>query len=68
MVPPPRPTFFKISNPPKCTTRRDVLKKVGLGGRGGGVVYIYIYIYMYMGGCQDYGPFLDPYYNTAPNI
>ena len=21
-----------------------------------------------MGGCQDYGPFLDPYYNTAPNI
>ena len=23
---------------------------------------------MYMGGCQNYGPFLDPYYNTAPNI
>ena len=22
----------------------------------------------YMGGCQDYGPFLDPYYNTAPKI
>ena len=21
-----------------------------------------------MGGCQTYGPFLDPYYNTAPNI
>ena len=21
-----------------------------------------------MGGCQKYGPFLDPYYNTAPNI
>ena len=21
----------------------------------------------YMGGCQNYGPFLDPYYNTAPN-
>ena len=21
-----------------------------------------------MGGCQNYGPFLDPYYNTAPNI
>ena len=20
-----------------------------------------------MSGCQDYGPFLDPYYNTAPN-
>ena len=22
----------------------------------------------YMGGCQDYGPFLGPYYNTAPII
>ena len=22
----------------------------------------------YMGGCQNFGPFLDPYYNTAPNI
>ena len=21
-----------------------------------------------MGGCQNYGPFLDPHYNTAPNI
>ena len=21
-----------------------------------------------LGGCQNYGPFLDPYYNTAPNI
>ena len=21
-----------------------------------------------MGGGQNYGPFLDPYYNTAPNI
>ena len=21
-----------------------------------------------MGDCQNYGPFLDPYYNTAPNI
>ena len=21
-----------------------------------------------MGGCQNYGPFLAPYYNTAPNI
>ena len=30
--------------------------------------YIYIYIYIYMGGCQNYGPFLGPYYNTAPNI
>ena len=22
----------------------------------------------YMDGCQNYGPFLDPYYSTAPNI
>ena len=22
----------------------------------------------HMGGCQNYGPFLDPHYNTAPNI
>ena len=22
----------------------------------------------YMGGCQNYGPFLDPYYNTGPNL
>ena len=22
----------------------------------------------YIGGCQNYGPFLDPYYDTAPNI
>ena len=22
----------------------------------------------YVGGCQNYGPFLDPHYNTAPNI
>ena len=20
------------------------------------------------GGCQNYGPFLDPHYNTAPNL
>ena len=28
----------------------------------------YIGMIEYMGGCQNYGPFLDPYYNTAPNI
>ena len=22
----------------------------------------------HMGGCQNYGPFLGPYYNTAPTI
>ena len=21
-----------------------------------------------MGGCQNYGPFLEPYYTTAPNL
>ena len=26
------------------------------------------HIWGHMGGCQNYGPFLDPYYNTAPNI
>ena len=25
-------------------------------------------VYIYMGGCQNLGPFLGPYYNTAPNI
>ena len=28
----------------------------------------YLLLGFYMGGCQNYGPFLDPYYNTAPNI
>ena len=23
---------------------------------------------VYLGGCQNYGPFLAPFYNTAPNI
>ena len=33
-----------------------------------GYVYIYVcIIYRYMGGCQDYGPFLGPYYNAAPS-
>ena len=30
--------------------------------------YMYIYIHIYMGGCQNYGAFLGPYYNTAPII
>ena len=25
-------------------------------------------IRVHVGGCQNYGPFLGPYYNTAPNI
>ena len=41
---------------------------------GGGAMPIELYkivrgyIGLYIGGCQNYGPFLDPYYNTAPNI
>ena len=23
---------------------------------------------LHVGGCQNYGPLLDPYYNTTPNI
>ena len=26
------------------------------------------YCWRHMGGCQNYGPLSDPYYNTAPNI
>ena len=26
----------------------------------------FVCLYIYMGGCQNYGPFLGPYYNTAP--
>ena len=26
-----------------------------------------LYMYIHMGGCQNYGPFLGPYYSTAPN-
>ena len=32
------------------------------------IIMSYIGIMGYMGGCQNYGPFLDPHYNTAPNI
>ena len=28
----------------------------------------YIGIIGYMGSCQNYGPFLSPYYNTARNL
>ena len=27
-----------------------------------------LFHHSHMGGCQNYGPFLDPQYNTAPNI
>ena len=26
------------------------------------------HMHVHVGGCQNYGPFLGPYYNTAPNI
>ena len=32
------------------------------------VVYIKYPPQLYLGGCQNYGPFLDPYYNMAPNM
>ena len=40
-------------------------------------IYVPLYVSMYLctfnipthvGGCQNYGPFLGPYYNTAPII
>ena len=34
----------------------------GLGLR----LFGYIPVCMYLGGCQNYGPFLDSYSNTAP--
>ena len=56
--------------------RRGVHARIGTlkseGSKGGvqegGVQEIRLDIVEYMGGCQNYGPFLDPYYNTAPNI
>ena len=39
---------------------------LGLYGENGNY---YNGVYMeYMGGCQNHGPFLDAYCNTAPNI
>ena len=29
---------------------------------------MHAYIHIHMGGCQNSGPFLDPYYNTAPKL
>ena len=31
-------------------------------------IYIYMYIHIHVVGCQNDGPFLGPYYSTAPNI
>ena len=32
------------------------------------VPFLGIYLVVYVGGCQNYGPFLGPRYNTAPII
>ena len=29
---------------------------------------LYVPTYPYMGDCQNYGPFLGPYYYTGPNL
>ena len=34
----------------------------------GGSLSLGFRVGIYMGGCQNYGPFLGPYYNTAPII
>ena len=41
--------------------------KLGLGGLKDSRIG-FPKIVSYMGGCQNYGPFLGPYYNTAPII
>ena len=42
---------------------------MGDNGKENGNYYNGLYRdYRYMGGCQNYGPFLGPYYSTAPNI
>ena len=59
----------------------EVVPKLGYscsaGSRDLGGIHDYGGLYMvesyrltekYMGGCQNYGPLLDPYYTTAPNI
>ena len=37
-------------------------------GHGWFMVQVPHLVRSYVGGCQNYGPFLGPYYNTAPNI
>ena len=39
----------------------------GLKGSEGVNTYIGTIDVVYMGDCQNYGPFLGPYYNTGPN-
>ena len=47
---------------------------VRVGGIGGGqlqqkdVWLASVKEWIHLGGCQNYGPFLGPYYSTAPNI
>ena len=49
-------TMRKLSRDFKRTLRPSRATNASGFGRG------------YMGGCQNYGPFFGPYYNTAPNI
>ena len=49
----------------KLTQRVHVPNNQVLGF--GVIVIIVLVLGKYMGGCQHYGPFLAPYYNTAPN-
>ena len=44
-----------------------ILGLYGDNGKENGNYYNGVYM-EYMGGCQNCGPFLDPYSNTAPNI
>ena len=34
----------------------------------GSTLWLRRFVMSYAGGCQHYGPFLDPYYNAAPNV
>ena len=54
---------------PKGLGRTDVLERPCLGLIWKRILDGEFPHYPHMGGCQDYdGPFLDPYYKTAPNI
>ena len=42
-----------------------------VGRRGFFTIFTSIFVFvssLHLGGCQNYRPSLDPYYNTAPNI
>ena len=47
---------------------QKVLPNVVSGDPSDGAAVQELDLSYYMGGCPNYGPFLDPCYNTAPNI